>query len=314
MTYYDAELQRLQHEIARKRQLDAVLDDLHGQRRELTARINALEAAKIKEQSDVDKLEGRSLAAFFYGVIGKMDEKLDKEREEAYAAAVKYDAAAKELSAVEHAIREKETELHPLRDCECLYQQLLHQKKNAIKSAGGAVAEDILRTEERIAYLDEQAKELKEALSAGRAALSVADEVLSSLDSADGWATWDLFGGGLISDMAKHGHLDDAQEAVERLQVQLRRFKSELADVSIQADMQVNIDGFLRFADYFFDGMFADWAVKDRINQSDSQVRQTISQIQTVLGRLENMACSAEDERNETEAKLEQRIREANHL
>lgn len=314
MTYYDAELQRLQHEIARKRQLDAVLDDLHGQRRELTERANALKAAKIKEQSDVDKLEGRSLAAFFYGVIGKMDEKLDKEREEAYAAAVKYDAAAKELTAVEHAIREKETELHPLRDCERLYQQLLHQKKNAIKATGGAVAEDILRTEERIAYLDEQAKELKEAQNAGRAALSVADEVLSSLGSADGWATWDLFGGGLISDIAKHGHLDDAQEAVERLQVQLRRFKSELADVSIQADMQVNIDGFLRFADYFFDGLFADWAVKDRINQSDSQVRQTISQIQTVLGRLEGMARSVEAERNEAEAELEQRIREANQL
>jgi len=243
-----------------------------------------------------------------------MDEKLDKEREEAYAARVKYDAAAKELAAVEHAIREKETELHPLRDSECLYQQLLHQKKNAIKAAGGAVAEDILRAEERIAYLDEQAKELKEAQSAGRAALSVADEVLSSLDSADGWATWDLFGGGLIADMAKHGHLDDAQDAVERLQVQLRRFKSELADVSIEADMQVNIDGFLRFADYFFDGLFADWVVKDRISQSDSQVRQTISQIESVLGRLASMARSVENERNETEAELEQHIREANHI
>jgi len=176
------------------------------------------------------------------------------------------------------------------------------------------VAEDILRAEERIAYLDEQAKELKEAQSAGRAALSVADEVLSSLDSADGWATWDLFGGGLIADMAKHGHLDDAQDAVERLQVQLRRFKSELADVSIEADMQVNIDGFLRFADYFFDGLFADWVVKDRISQSDSQVRQTISQIESVLGRLASMARSVENERNETEAELEQHIREANHI
>jgi len=35
--------------------------------------------------------------------------------------------------------------------------------------------------------------------------------------------------------------------------------------------MQVNVDGFLRFADYFFDGLFADWAVLDRINQSQEQ-------------------------------------------
>ena len=31
----------------------------------------------------MDRLEGHSLAAFFYQVIGKMDEKLDKERQEA---------------------------------------------------------------------------------------------------------------------------------------------------------------------------------------------------------------------------------------
>ncbi len=314
MTYYDSELQRLQHDMSRKRQLDAILLDLYSQRRELTERVNALEAVKIKEQSDVDKLEGRSLAAFFYAVAGRKEEKLDKEREEAYAAAVKYDVAAKELAAVKEDIRTKEAELYPLRDCEARYRRILDEKKEAIKAAGGDAAEDILRLEERIACLSEQSRELKEAQSAGRSALSIADEVLSSLGSADGYATWDMVGGGLIADMAKHSHLDNAQNAVERLQVQLRRFKSELADVSIRADMQVSIDGFLRFADYFFDALFTDWAVKDRISQSGSQVRQTRSQIKSVLGRLESMARGVEAERGRAEAELEQFIREAGSI
>lgn len=55
---------------------------------------------------------------------------------------------------------------------------------------------------------------------------------------------------------------------MEYLQSQLRAFRTELADVTISADFQVNIDGFLRFADYVFDGIFADWAVLDRINQA----------------------------------------------
>ena len=48
-------------------------------------RLKKLEKSKLAEQADVDRLEGHSLAAFFYQVIGKMDEKLDKERQEAYA-------------------------------------------------------------------------------------------------------------------------------------------------------------------------------------------------------------------------------------
>ena len=59
-----------------------------------------------------------------------------------------------------------------------------------------------------------------------------------------GWATFDLFGGGLISDLAKHGHLDSAQHNVALLQSQLRRFRTELADVGGAASgMQVSIDG-----------------------------------------------------------------------
>ena len=72
--------------------------------------------------------------------------------------------------------------------------------------------------------------------------------------------------------------------------MELRRFNTELADVSsIRADVQVSIDGFLRFADYFFDNLFTDWAVMDRISQSKHQVQNTISQIQRVVSRLNQM-------------------------
>ena len=271
MKFYDEQLQKLQEQIARKRQLEAQVSELRTQRSTLSTRVRELEAIKMQEQADVDKLEGRSLAAFFYNVIGKMDEQLNKEREEAYAARVKYDAAARELTAVEDELARYEAELSSLRDCERQY----------------------------------------DAVSAGNSALSTANHVLSSLDSAEGWGTWDLFGGGLISDLAKHSHLDEAQGNIEHLQSQLRRFKTELADVRISADMQVNVDGFLRFADYFFDGLFADWAVLDRINQSQEQVHSTRRQIESVLSRLNGMQRSVEQEQNQLESKLDTLVRDA---
>ena len=115
-------------------------------------------------------------------------------------------------------------------------------------------------------------------------------------------------GGDLIADLAKHDRLDQAQEMVEQLQVELRRFKTELTDVSIDAEMQVKLDGFLLFADYFFDGLFADWAVMDHIENSQKQVSQTRQQVEEVLASLESRRDAVERHYNALAQKREEQI------
>ncbi|MBQ2866007.1 MAG: hypothetical protein IJE90_05770 [Clostridia bacterium] len=305
MTLYDEKLKALQEKIARSRQLSAMLKELRSQRDTIAVRVCELETVKLDEQADVERLEGRSLAAFFYNVVGKMDKQLDKERQEAYAAKVKYDTAVRELEEVESDLRRFEAEYNGLCGCEQQYKATLKEKAAAVKAEGGAYAEEILKLEERYGYLECQKKELCEAIFAGNSALSTAKSVLNSLDSAESWGTWDLWGGGLLADIEKHSHLDEAQGAIEQLQSQLRCFKTELADVTIHADMQVNVDGFLRFADWFFDGLFADWAVMDRISRSQSQVLSTKSQIESVLSRLNSMMNAAEKEQIQVKKDLD---------
>lgn len=300
MTYYDGQLRQLQEQVMRKTRLEAQRKELESQRQELSVRVRALEQQKLDEQTDVDRLEGHSLAAFFYGVIGKKEEMLSREREEAYAAKVKYDAAAQERSAVERDLTRTEAELDRLQGCEQRYRETLAAKAEAVKDSGTPRGTELLRLEERIAYLDSQKKELREAIAAGETALATTDGILSHLDSAEGWGTWDLLGGGMLTGLAKHSHLDEAQAQVEQLQVELCRFKTELADVTVQADLQVSVDGFLRFADYFFDGLFADWTVLDQINRSQAQVRTTRARIEQVLDRLDALLQAAEVEQERT--------------
>jgi len=311
MTLYDEKLKTLQEKMARFRQLASMLEELRSQRESLAARVSQLEAVKLDEQKDVDRLEGRSLASFFYNVVGKMDERLSKERAEAYAARVKYDAAVREMEAVERDIRRYEVEYNALRGCEREYEAALKEKADAVKAAGGGSAEEIFRLEERVAFLESQKKELCEAVSAGASAQSTAESVLDHLDSAEGWGTWDLLGGGLLTDMVKYSYLDEAQSTIERLQSQLRRFKTELADVTIQADIQVSIDDFLRFADYFFDGLFADWTVMDKISRSQIQVQKTKCQIESVLSRLNAMAAAVEEEQAQIKNKMDSLVLDA---
>lgn len=290
MNSFDEQLKLLRQQVSRRQHLIALLSQLDRQREELAEKVARLEAVKQAEQADVDRLEGRSLAAFFYHAMGTAGEKLAKERQEAYAAAVKYDAAARELESVEQDLARCKAELSELSDCENRYDRLLEEKLAALRAGTGSYADEIRAIEGRISYLEHQMDEIDEAIAAGNRALECADRVADSLNSSKSWGIWDVMGGGLFADLAKHSHLDDAQREVEQLQVALRRFNTELADVStIRTDMQVSIGGFLRFADCFFDNLFTDLAVMDRISQSQDQVHTIISQIEDALGRLTRM-------------------------
>jgi len=66
----------------------------------------------------------------------------------------------------------------------------------------------------------------------------------------------------------------------------------------------------LRFADYFFDSLFVDWEVKDRIKQSIEQVGQTRSGIESVLNRLKCLSEDLDSEIHEAEARLERILSE----
>ena len=290
-------LYELRKKVAMKSSVETKLRELQNQRKIYDREVISLRIDFRKEQEDVERLEGRSLANYFFQVVGKLDEKLDQERQEAYAAKVKLDAAERELAGIESDISDIQVQLNEIRIAEAEYQDGLKKKRAVLRTSGLETDEQIMDLEQKIAAMEAQKREIKEAISAGYSARATADRILSELNSADNWNTWDMFGGGgIITHVAKHSHLDSAQDLVSELQSKLRRFKTELADIRITANTQVNVDGFLRFADYFFDGLFADWAVGDRINQSMNSVSGTKNQISRTLDKLSSMEMTVDDE------------------
>lgn len=288
MNYYDSELSRLQQEIIEKKRTDAKLSDLLIQQSDLEKRVAELKREKLNEQGDVDRLQNRSLTAFFYRITGKMGEKLTKEQAEAYAAAVKYDAAEDELNAVNRDVEHCQKVLNRLLWCEQEYQKVFDAKLDQIKASGSTQAQRILELERQSGILKGQKKEVDEAIRAGVKAQSIAETIMEDLNSAKSWSTVDLIGGGILADIAKYDKLDNVQANVKSLQNALRNFRTELADVreQISADIYPEIGDFLHFADYFFDGLFTDWMVRDKINESLARASETCAQIRNILGRL----------------------------
>lgn len=309
MTSYDDNLQQLQQKVAQKKQLEAKLEELNNQRRVFDRKVLELQVEHRSEQDDVDKLEGRSLANYFFRIIGKMDEKLDEEYRQVAEAKVKLEAAERQLAAVDDRIREVQAQIRELYGCESAYTAALEKKRAEVKSSGAPVGEEILGIEEKIAFLESQKTEISEALSAGHSARGVADSVLSELDKAEGWNTFDMIGGGgIITHVAKHNHLDRAQDMIEYLQGKLCTFKSELADINVQANMQVNVDGFLRFADYFFDGLFVDWTIGGQIRESRDSVYEVRQQIDTAINKLYSLEKATDREIEGLRAKIEELV------
>ena len=300
------DLKALWEQVAEKKVADTKYQELQAQRKSVSRRVRQLEKEKESEQADVDRLERGSLAAFFYQMVGRMDEKMDKEQQEAYAARVRYDAAARELASIDADLARLEARLKGLSGCEQRYQDALMERFREIKATNSPAAQELMESESRVVDLKLRRREIREAIQAGKKALKRTEAVLESLDSAQGWSTMDLIGGGVWSDLAKYDHLDEAQEQVEQLQVDLRRFKTELADVEINADIQVTVEGFLRFADFFFDNLFTDWEVRDHIDQSIEQVKDTRRQIQRVLDKLERMEGSIKAQLEDETEKQEQ--------
>lgn len=302
------ELSLLQAQMVYKKRLEAMMTELRSQEALLQKKVTELEQIKLEEQKDVDRLEGHSLSVFFYNVIGKKEEMLDKERREAYAARVKFDAARRELDAIQEDILETEEDLQDLHNCEALYAQRLEEKRLAIEAAGTPNGRELLEKEQLLQYLQSQEQELQEAIAAGTESLRTLSEVLSNLNSAKDWSHFDVLGGSLFADAAKHEKLDEAQQNIEQLQVQLQRFNKELADVSVRPELQLSISRMLKFADFFFDGLLTDLTVLDNINQAYAQADQTREQILGILRHLQSSLEQTRHHHQHTKKELEELV------
>ena len=63
--------------------------------------------------------------------------------------------------------------------------------------------------------------------------------------------------------------------------------------MEVQVDLQFTMDSFLRFADVFFDNIFTDWAVLDKISHARAQAQQTKGQIDSLLTGLQAQLAKA---------------------
>ena len=188
MHKYDETLRNLQAQCARKKRLEAELTELRTQQADYTARVRALEETFQEEQADV---AAPGTAEPLRALLSGHRKDGGKADEGAAGGLCRPDEVPGRRGG---ALRDRGGSApvpggapgaSGLRRAVCRAAGGKDPRRKGPPAARRAA--EILRLEARLAYLDSQTRELQEAMAAGQDALATTDQILESLDSAEGW-------------------------------------------------------------------------------------------------------------------------------
>ncbi|WP_346886764.1 hypothetical protein [Clostridium sp. UBA4395] len=294
--YINEELIAAKEKVWRKEKFEGMIRHTEETLEKEVNRKIELEKALKDEDKDVKKLESLSITNIFYSILGSKDQQLDKERQEFLAAKLKYDECCHSVLMLEKDLESYKVSFNNLLDADAEYEAVLKKKEGFILGLNNENSKKLLEIMDKIPSIEAQKKELQEAIAAGDAARNELQFVVDSLESADGWGTWDILGGGLLATAAKHSEIDKAKEYAQNTKIALMKFQNELADVDLAMDIDINIGSFETFADYFFDGLISDWIVQSKISDSLKSVCNVVYNVEDIIKSLRAKLTTVENE------------------
>lgn len=121
-----------------------------------------------------------------------------------------------------------------------------------------------------------------------RQILPLVDEAERKFKSARNWGFLDIFGGGLIVDLFKHGKLNSANNTMNEISYHLQILQNQLDSLTIPTDYRMKF-GFSSFGDFLFDGVIFDIYMQSKIMSSLDQVRKLKNKLIQLHDMLDRM-------------------------
>lgn len=266
---------------------------IEKQMRRAQREIEGYEAQLIEAKKRLNKLEQFSFLQLFQKWTGKYDEKM-----EAQFGVV----ATQELKLIESQLMHEDLQqdlatLTSKIQAEDLvtiaeqFKKITRQKELWLMQHAPKQAEKLNDLLEQQLHVKQLKKEIVEAQEAGATAMCTLMDALENLVKAKDYSTWDTFlGGGLIATAMKHEKLNHSEAYIHKAQMALQRYHNELLDVQ---NMQhkafaVEVDGFVKFADYFFDDIFSAWSIHSKIATAIEQLKRVQDDVANTQLMLEN--------------------------
>lgn len=239
--------------------LEALLADGH-------LRVAQLRHELHVEEADVEHWTSHGFGPFVFWLFRQLDDRRERELHEAEEASVRLadeadraDRVRAELASARHELRSTR-ELATVDRARELVRSLLHEFLPE-------EAADLDRLEEQHAATVADLRETEEALVVCEHAIDLAQAALDRLLLASNWGTWDMRGNGLIASSIRHQKVEEGLVHVQRLNVAMARLRRECSEVQLSLHVPGGMErgstsGVL---DAWFDNIFDDWNIHDRV-------------------------------------------------
>ncbi|QXC59718.1 hypothetical protein KSP35_15190 [Aquihabitans sp. G128] len=277
MAEHDEAVQaRVEAAVAAARERDSLVAraaEAAKQVRAAGAQVAHARLALAAEDEQVAKLSSFSLTRIVAGIRGTRDADLSREEAEREAARFavataesRRDAASREAAALQGRVA-------ALGDAETELGLALAAKEAWLATTQQPGAERLVAIAARRGAIAAELREGYEATTAGQVAEDLLARAAKQLGSAESWSAYDTwFGGGMFSSAIKHDHMDLASSLVRQADGALLRLQQELADVGRSGVAQLQMGSWERTFDVFFDNIFTDLKVRDRVKGAVQKV------------------------------------------
>lgn len=254
--------------------------------REAARRVHALRLQRDAEVADVERYTG-GVWAFLYDLCADRAARLSREQAEARAIllrledeSIEHDRLTAELAAIEGrliAFAGADAELATARGA----------KLAELRAAGGELGEQLEEIAREAVMVLAARRATDEALVAGATARARIVRIMQLLDEARGWGALDMVIDSSLVSGVKRDKLDEARGAAGALQGELAVFRIELGELGVRFDAQlIELADTGRFLDVWFDNLFSDAAVQDRIIRAQASAASLRHQVEGWIGSL----------------------------
>ena len=284
-------LNEIKNEISILPTLEKRMEGLQNSIYDSEAEVHNLLVKYEEESLDVEKLKDEKFSTMVLRFLGRYDTKLDKETDEMLAAKMEYDKAVERVKELKLSREELGIRISELRNEKRLYEDELRIREENIRNkTSSEVYSKYMELEEERELNIKQLVETEEALRAAIKAISIGKNASIHLQSAENWATYDVwFKSGIISHIAKYDHIDSAESDFNKLHSQLKELKRELMDVKMFDAPEIStISSTTRTIDFRFDNIFTDLKVRGKIRNDREQLDRILSSVNKIISRLES--------------------------
>ena len=237
-----------------------------------------------KENKDVTKMERISLTSIISSIQNNRIDKLEKEQQEAMQAKIKYHQATQNYDQAIYMKNKYQKEYDNIGNVEEKKEALFDR----ISKTNLHVNHSIIKQCQELGKIKAQLKELYEAKEVGDKCLQQLEMMLKSSQSASGWSTFDMLGGGTFSSIMKHDKIDKAVSGIEELKRLTGLFNKELRDVNQVAMIELRqLSSFEATFDIFFDNFLFDMMIDSKINKMINQLEENKVSIEDILEQLQ---------------------------